>query len=179
MASSRIASRYSKSLLELAKEANTLDAVKADMELVLDTCSGSKDLTNLLNSPVISAADKKAVLSKVFKDATQSTQNFIAFLVDRSREGELALVASQFISAYEKMKGIARVTVVSAIALPADTLEQVKAYTGGLIGEDNIELTNEIDASLIGGMVIKYEDRLLDMSVAKELREIRKELIFN
>lgn len=179
MASSRIASRYSKSLIELASDSNSLDAVKADMVSVEETCSSSKELSNLLNNPIVKPEDKKAVLSKVFSGLNKLSLDFVLFLVDKRRESELPLVANQFIQAYDQLKGISRATVISAIPLSQDTLSKVKSYIQGLVGSGDLELSNEIDPSIIGGMVIKHEDRLLDMSVAKELREIRKEIIFN
>ncbi|MFY0644875.1 MAG: F0F1 ATP synthase subunit delta [Bacteroidia bacterium] len=179
MASSRIASRYSKSLLELAKEANALDAVKEDMMLVMDLCANSKELANLLKNPIVKAKDKSEVLTKIFSSCNKSTTDFIQFLVMKKREAELPLVAEQYIQAYDSMKGIARATVTSAIPLSDETLNRVRTYVQGLIGTADLELTNNIDASIIGGMIVRHEDKLLDMSVAKELREIRKELIFN
>ena len=179
MASSRIALRYSKSLLELADQAGELEKVKADMDTVGATCAGSKDLVSLLNNPIVGAKDKKAVLGKVFAQTTSITQNFIAFLVDKKRENELPMVAQQFVSAYDDMKGIAKATVVSAVELSEDTLGKIKSYVVGMLGKDEIELTNEIDPSIIGGVIIKHEDKLMDLSVSKELREIRKTLIYN
>jgi F-type H+-transporting ATPase subunit delta len=179
MASSRIALRYSKSLLELATQAGDLDNIKADMEAVASTCSESKELISLLRNPIVQASDKKAVLGKVFKSTTATTQKFIDFLVDKKREGELPLVAQNFISSYNEMKGIAKATVVSAVNLSEETIAKLKTYASGVLGKEGIELTNEIDPSIIGGVIIKHEDKLLDMSVSKELREIRKTLIYN
>ncbi|PCJ64130.1 MAG: F0F1 ATP synthase subunit delta [Bacteroidetes bacterium] len=179
MASSRIAIRYSKSLLDLAKEGGQIEEVKNDMDVVLAICADSKDLSNLLKSPIVKAEDKKAVLSKVFKNTTDTTKNFISFLIDKKREEELPMVASYFISSYNDMKGIARATVISAVSLSDETLTQMKSYVEGILGKEDIELTNEVDPAIIGGIIVKHEDKLLDKSVSKELREIRKQLIYN
>ena len=179
MASSRIAIRYSKSLLDLATQGGKIEEVKNDMDVVLAICANSKDLSSLLNNPIVNAEDKKAVLSKVFNNATDVTKGFLAFLVEKKREGELALIASNFIASYNEMKGIARATVISAVSLSNDTLTQMKSYVEGLLGKEDIELINEVDPKIIGGVIIKHEDKLLDKSVSKELREIRKQLIYN
>ncbi|MBT8326253.1 MAG: ATP synthase F1 subunit delta [Bacteroidia bacterium] len=179
MTSSRIAVRYSKSLLDIATQSSELDKVKADMDSVMDTCTDSKDLRNLLKNPIVKAEDKKAVLRKVFQATTSTTQGFIDFLVDKKREAELPMVAQNFISSYNDLNGIAEATVISAVALSEETLLKIKSYASGLLGKDDIALKNEIDPSIIGGIVIKHEDKLLDMSVSKELREIRKTLIYN
>lgn len=74
MASSRIASRYSKSLLDLSIEGNKLEEVKIDMDAVLHICTISKDLNNLLKNPIVAAESKKAILSKVFTDTNDLTK---------------------------------------------------------------------------------------------------------
>ena len=179
MASSRIASRYSKSLIELAITGEKLEEVRNDMEAVAVICKDSKDLANLLKNPIVTADAKKAILSKVFASTNDITTSFISYLVDKKREDELLLVAHSFIASYNEMKGIASATVISATPLNESTLSSMKRYVESLVGKSDIALVNEIDPSIIGGIIIKHEDKLLDKSVSKELREIRKQLIYN
>ena len=87
MASSRIASRYSKSLLDLAIVGSKLEEVKNDMDAVATICSESRELTNLLNNPIVASAAKKAILTKVFANTNELTRSFVSFLVDKKREG--------------------------------------------------------------------------------------------
>jgi F-type H+-transporting ATPase subunit delta len=179
MATSRIATRYSSSLLDLAKSGNKLDAVKDDMDVIVKIYTESKDLRSLLNNPIVKIEDKKAVLAKVFAGTDDTTRDFIGLLTDKRREGELANVATNFISSYNEMKGITSATVVTATALTGDALANMKSYVSTLLGKADINLTNDVDPTIIGGIIIKHEDKLLDKSVSKELREIRKQLIYN
>ena len=149
------------------------------MDEIVDICAESKELRSLLNNPIVKVEDKKAVLAKVFANTDETTRNFINLLADKKREGELANVATHFIASYNEMKGITSATIVSATALTDEALAQMKSYVGSLLGKADIELTNDVDPSIIGGVIIKHEDRLLDKSVSKELREIRKQLIYN
>lgn len=179
MSTSRIAARYSKSLIDMAQSGQKLDAIKVDMENISAICDASKDLRNLLNNPIVKIEDKKAVLAKVFSGTDKITLDFITYLTEKRRESELSNVASQYIMAYNEMKGIASATIVSASALSDKTMAQMKIYVSGLLGKTDIELSNDIDPSIIGGVIIKHEDKLMDKSVSKELREIRKQLIYN
>ena len=77
------------------------------------------------------------------------------------------------------MKEITSATVVTATALTGDALADMKSYVITLLGKADINLTNDVDPTIIGGIIIKHEDKLLDKSVSKELREIRKQLIYN
>lgn len=179
MVSGRIALRYSKSLVDIARTNKELDNVKEDMDVVQQVCNNSKELVALLHSPIVKKSDKKAVLQKVFNGLGKTSNHFIAFLVERSREAELPQVAAHYIGEYNTLKGIAKATVTSAVQLSDSTLNQIKSYTKSLLGLDDLVLSNEVDASIIGGVIIKHEDKLLDLSVSKELREIRKTLIYN
>ncbi|MDB4107435.1 ATP synthase F1 subunit delta [Bacteroidia bacterium] len=138
MASSRIALRYSKSLLDLATEGNKVEEVKNDMDTVRNICSESRELSNLLNNPIVKSEAKKAVMDKVFSDTNEITKNFISFLVDKKRESELPMVADYYISCYNDMKGIAKATIVSAVSLTDETLKQMKTYVVGLLGKEDI-----------------------------------------
>lgn len=179
MSNFRIADRYAKSLLDISKEKGNLDEVKSDMTAVLETLSGSKELSNLLANPIVPSKDKKEVLSKVFSNQSETSRNFLLFVTDKGREGVLGEIASRFIKTYDKLKGIARASVTSAIPLNEASMATIKRYLSGALGVDQIELETKIDPSIIGGMLIRYEDKLLDLSIAKELREIRKEIIYN
>lgn len=179
MASSRIASRYSKSLFDLAIQDNKIEQIKEDMLLIESICESSNDLIALLKNPIVKAESKKAVMLKLIGVTDKSTQDFVSFLIDKKREEELPSIASQFIASYNQMKGISQATVVSAVPLSDTKLSQMQSYVEQLLNQSDIQLHNEVDPSIIGGVIIKYEDKLLDKSVSKELREIRKQLIYN
>ena len=177
--SSRVASRYGKSLLDLALTKSVGDKVYTDMLAFGSLAAESADLKSLLNNPIISGSDKLKVLDKVFAGANELTKDFVTLVVKRKRESELANIAKDFVQKFDELKGVTKVTVKSAIALDNASLEDVKRYLKGVVSKDDVVVNNVVDASVIGGMIIQFEDKLLDLSVAKELKEIRKQLIYN
>ena len=177
--SSRIAARYAKSLLSFAQEKSAVEDVYRDMSDLLEANSGSVDLQQMLKSPIISSDKKIAVLGQVLKGAHEASNSFISLIMDKRREEHLPAIASQFIQLYDKEKGIARATVYSAIPLGDTVMDQLRKYLSTLLQSENIELINVIDSSVIGGMVVRYGDKLLDMSVSRELKEMRKHLVYN
>ncbi|MBI1307668.1 MAG: ATP synthase F1 subunit delta [Bacteroidetes bacterium] len=177
--SSRVAARYAKSLLDLSIQQKNEEGVHAEVQDILATVKGSPELRNLLKNPVVASADKSKVLNSIFAKTSEGTRKFIDLVVDRKREAELEEIAGQFISRYNDLKGLAKATVRSAIPLSDQAMNKVKQYLKGAIQRDNVELENIIDPSVIGGMVIRYEDRLLDLSISREIKEIRKQLILN
>ncbi|MBO6515871.1 MAG: ATP synthase F1 subunit delta [Bacteroidia bacterium] len=177
--SGRVASRYAKSLLDLAQAQSVDGKVYDDMVAFGQLTSESADLRNLLNNPVVSGDDKLKVLDKVFAEAHDLTKGLVRLVVGKKRESELASIAGVFIQKYDELKGVTKVTVTSAIPLDGKSLDDVKRYLTGVVKQDDIQVENIVDSSVIGGMVIRFDDKLLDMSIAKELKEIRKQLIYN
>ena len=177
--SGRVAARYGKSLMDLAQEKSKDEAVYNDMVMVADLAQNSPELKQLLRNPIISGSDKLKVLSKVFESTDELTKRFVELVVERKRESALAEMALDYIRRYDAAKGLTKVIVRSAIALDDSSLSDVKRYLKGAVNQDDIQIENIVDPSVIGGMVIQFEDKLMDLSVARELKEIRKQLIYN
>ncbi len=177
--SSRVAYRYAKSLLDLAQSQSVDGEVYEDMLAFSQTASDSIDLRNLLSNPVVSGSDKLKVLNVIFEGSNELSKSLVALVIERKRESELANIANVFIQKYDALKGVTKVEVKSAIALDEKSLEDVRRYLVGVVKDDEIQVENVIDPAVIGGMVIRFEDKLLDLSIAKELKEIRKQLIYN
>ena len=85
-------------------------------------------------------------------------------------------IANQFIAIYNDQKGIARATVTAATTLDEASLNQIKAYISKKINKPHVQLTVKTDADIIGGLVINYEDKLLDMSIKSELNKLKQQL---
>ncbi|MFT5512751.1 MAG: F-type H+-transporting ATPase subunit delta [Bacteroidia bacterium] len=177
--SSRVATRYAKSLIDLASAQSVDGKVYDEMVAFAQLAKESEDLRSLLLNPVVSAKDKEIVLNMIFADADALTKNFVSLVISRKRESELANIAKVYIQMYDQNKGVVKVSVKSAMALEEKSLTNVKRYIKGLVKQDDLKIENIIDSSVIGGIVIQFDDKLLDLSIAKELKEIRKQLIYN
>jgi len=177
--SSRIAARYGKSLLQFAHEKSATEDVCGDMKTLLETSQTSKEFNNLLKSPIVATAEKQGVMNKLFGSFNEASSSFIALVLEKKREGYLVDIARQFVELYNEEKGIAQASVLSAIPLSDTVMDQLRGYLSSVLQIDNVELENVIDTSVIGGMVVRYKDRLLDMSVSRELKEMRNQLIYN
>ena len=176
MSEIRIASRYAKSLIGLATEQGNLDKVYEDVQTIYDTAFHSHDLVAMLRSPLVTADTKNSVLTSVFKDSSVLMQLFLKKVISARRERYLVEIANQFIAIYNDQKGIARATVTAATTLDEASLNQIKAYISKKINKPHVQLTVKTDADIIGGLVINYEDKLLDMSIKSELNKLKQQL---
>jgi F-type H+-transporting ATPase subunit delta len=114
MSYGRAAVRYAKSLIEISLEQGKLEAIKADMELIHVTCVDSRELVNLLDSPVVNTDKKLSVLNAIFgTHVSDLTKKFIALLTDKGRESLLDQVTAAFEDQYLEHKNILRVVIKS------------------------------------------------------------------
>ncbi|HLV42081.1 MAG TPA: ATP synthase F1 subunit delta [Brumimicrobium sp.] len=172
----KVAGRYAQSLLELTEEKQTTDAVLKDMEHLLATTNESKDFHVFLNSPLIKEDKKNEIFDKIFGGFQEVTKKFIHLLTKNNREMILPLIAEQFISKLNNIRGIVPMTITSAIKLNDEVkstiLEKLNKHIKG-----SIELTEKVDESLIGGFVVRMGDTRIDASIAHQLNEMKQRLI--
>ena len=172
----RIASRYAKSLIDLAGEQGKLDRVLEDMELFVAVAK-VRDMQLMLKSPVVTTDRKSKVFEALFTGKIDPlTFAFIDIILKKGRESLLAEIAQEFIHQYREIKGISIVEITSAEALSAETLESIrKKLVDSKLTHGQIEFKTKVDPSLIGGFVISFEDKLYDASVRHQLDILRKE----
>jgi F-type H+-transporting ATPase subunit delta len=180
MLNPRLASRYAKSLIDLAVEQNVLEGTLQDIQLIDATIRGSRELATLLRSPVIKADKKDAVIDAVFASRLSPlTRAFVKLLTTKGREDTLAQMAASFISQYKEMKHISEVRLVTAAPVTADVKERIRAKVAAALPGQTIELSMEVQPELIGGFLLEMGDKLVDASIRRDLSDVRKQFLKN
>jgi F-type H+-transporting ATPase subunit delta len=179
MKGSLAAKRYAKSLLSLALEQGSVDAVHADMKLLSQGVSDSNELKNLLTNPIVKSDKKVAILSEIFKGKiSELSDKFIALVTSKGREALLPSIAQAYEEAYRAHKNISTVEVTSAIALSEDQKKKILAIAAKQ-GVENAEVIERVDPSLIGGFVMRMGDQQIDASISNRINTMKQELIKN
>lgn len=180
MSNHRIASRYAKSLIELAQSQGKLESVKADLAL-FRSATAQRDFLLMTKSPIIKADKKRKIFDAVFTGKIDSlTTSFFDLVIRKGREEYLNEIAEEFVAQYDDMYNIvtAHVTTASEVtdALSHELKEALKAIG---VTADKINIIKKIDTSLIGGFILQVGDRLYDASVKSKLAHIKKEFAEN
>lgn len=168
--------RYAKALLALALEQNVLSEVKADIDLLTQTLDSSRDFRVLVNSQVVQE-DKKATIYKKLLGGKISdlSLKFFLLVAKNHRSTIIPFICSSFTEVYKKHMKIFPVSIISAHKLDEDIKQRlIELLKKGDVNE--VELNEQIDESLIGGFIIKSEDRQIDASVAHQLTELKREI---
>jgi len=148
------------------------------MKLITNTLAQSEDLDNMLQSPVVRSADKKAVLTLVFKNANVAITNLIDTLITNKRLALLNDVAASYTQLYDHLRGTQVATVTTAVPLTEDLKTKVLAKVKELTGKD-AEVTNVIDESILGGFVLRVGDIQYNASIANKLDKLKREFTLN
>ena len=169
-----VATRYAKSLLQLATEKGQLEKVYTDMQLVENVCEENREFALFLKSPIIKTDKKVAVIKEVFSGkVNEITSGFLTILTHKRRELYMGEIAKEFVTQYKQHKNILTAVITSAVGIDstvkAKVLELIKQTTKG-----EVELVEKVDKNLIGGFVLSIGDKQVDTSVARKLSELRK-----
>ncbi|MGM0581621.1 MAG: ATP synthase F1 subunit delta [Bacteroidota bacterium] len=179
MSEYRIASRYSKSLMDLAVEKNQLEDIKADMELLSKVCKENRDFVLMLNNPILESVKKAAIIRKIFKGKVQEMTSLFFDIVSRKhRESVLPEMAKVFKQLYNEHKGIITAEVSTTFKLDEGLRSEVIKIVKEISGKE-VELNEKVDEALIGGFLIRVGDKQIDETIQSKLNDLRRELTQN
>ena len=177
MSVSIVASRYAKSLIELAKEQDVLEAVYQDMLLFKDTADKNRGLMLALKSPVVRHEKKLNILKALFKERVNAVSYAIfTIITKKNREAILDEIANEFVKSYNLNQGIQKATVVTTTPLTDELRKQFSDIVAARTGR-TVQLAEKIDPSLIGGYVLTIDDRQIDASLRSRLNELKLQFV--
>jgi len=181
MSAGRIATRYAKSLIDLATERNQLDEIFNEIKSFEKNITDNRDLYLLLKSPIITPDKKMTCLNAIY-DGKVSTlfQEFINIVVRKRRENFLPEMADAFILQYNKIKGQSHATLITATPVDEALKSKIQTFVmDNTPGAKSVEVKNIIDESIIGGFILNFGDNQYDASVKNKLKSLKKKFSIN
>lgn len=176
MPNPRLATRYAKSLIDLASEKGQLEAVYADAKYLQALTKASREFANLLRSPIIKSDKKQGIIDAVTNGKVNAiTTAFNKLLVAKGRESDLPEIFNTFIDQYNELKGIHTVRLTTAVPVSDELKNAIVTKAKSEAGLAQVELETKVDESLIGGFVLEYNNNLVDASILRDLKDIKKQ----
>ena len=177
MDQSAINVRYAKAFFSIAKEKKLLATLKPDIELVLNVCIDSADFILLLESPVIKTSKKSSLISSIFKEKVDDlTMDFLQLIVRNKREVYIPGICRNFLSLARKDQNIKSAILTTATEVTSDTIQKVT----NLLEQElkaKIELSTKVKPEIIGGLILRLDDKQFDASIATQLKKIKQTLL--
>lgn len=165
---------YSQALFELCLENSNLDEVYNDLNQCRKIFDENPDFIELLYSPLVLTEEKKKIIDKVF--GTEGVvHDFICVVTEKSRIRYFGKITDAFNELYDEHYGIAEMTVVTSVPLKPEAREKLLRKLEEKSGK-KVKLTEEVDSSIIGGVVLKTKDSLIDGSIRGRLDALASEL---
>lgn len=172
-----VSKTYGDALFELAVEENKLDLFVEEIQGVLTVLKENSELTKLMNHPKVMKEEKVKVVEKIYSGkVSEELAGLMVLLVKKGRYNEIENIFNYFIQEVKEYKNIGTAYVVSAMELSEPQKEQVKKRLIETTNYVEIEINYAVDTSLIGGMVIRIGDRVVDSSIKTRIYELSKEL---
>ncbi len=172
-----VSSRYAQAVYHLAESQNQVEAVLNDFRQIAEACLESNELRVFLKSPVINPSLKKQAFTKAFEGKiSEFTLTFVKKLISLRRESILFDITNAFQAFYNKQKGIVSIDVTSAVKLDAATIEKVKSIVKQNPAYASIQQFNvieKVNPAIIGGLIIKVDDKQIDESVATQINNLK------
>ena len=172
-----ISKTYGDALFELALEENRIDDYVAEVDAMLTIFRDNPELSKLLNHPKISKEEKITVVGQIFEGKiSKELLGLINMIVEKDRNNAMEDIFKYFIDRVKEYKNIGVAKVTSAIELSDAQKSQVEKRLLETTGYVKFEISYDVDKDLIGGMVIRIGDRVVDSSIRTRLYELTKEL---
>lgn len=170
-----IATVYARSLFEVAREKGNLDTVREQLGQMADAVSEDRSLSTFFFSPYFSTEEKKDGLHKAVTDGDPIVVNFLELLVEKHRMPELFRIRRAFETLWQEENKKLPVQITSAIELDREIVDGIASKIAEQTGRD-VQLTTTVDPDVLGGLVVRVGNTVLDASVQRRLERLRKEL---
>lgn len=164
--------RYAQAVYEIAQAADTLDEWQETLAAMATACR-NPDFVAMLEAPGITPAEKAEAIRAVLPDAGDLAHNLLGLLVQRRATGIVPQVHEHYQELLDRARGVQRVEVTSAVDLAEADRERIAGQISGTLGR-SVRLTATVEPSLLGGLLVRVGDRVLDGSVRGSLLALRQ-----
>jgi F-type H+-transporting ATPase subunit delta len=168
-----IARVYAEALFETAKQAGKLDVIKEQLDQFTDAVSQNRELQLFLFSPYFSSAEKREGLEKAIDGAEPELINFLGLLAEKHRVPVIFRIRDRFDDLWDEENKRLEVTVTSAVELDPELVQRIGSEIEKQTGQ-TVELSSVVDPDVLGGLVLRVGNKVLDASVRNRLDKIRK-----
>jgi ATP synthase F1 delta subunit len=170
-----IAAVYARSLFEVAKEQNKLDEIREQLGAFADALDETRELQVFFFSPYFSTIEKQDGLDRAVSDADPILVNFLKLLIENHRMPVIFRVRRGFDELWLKENKRLPVQVTSAVTLDSATVDQIGARIAEQTGQ-KIDITSTVEPDILGGLVVRVGNSILDASIRNRLEQLRKQV---
>jgi F-type H+-transporting ATPase subunit delta len=170
-----IAEVYARALFEVAQEQDKLDEIHEQLDAFAQAVGENIDLARFFFSPYFSTEDKKDALHKAVDGADDAVMNFLEALIERHRMPVIFRIRDRFGELWEEERRLLPVEITSAVELDEKTVREIGDSIGKQV-DRKVELSSRVDPEILGGVVLRVGNFVLDASIRHRLEQLRKQV---
>lgn len=173
-----VSTTYGEALFDLALEEDTLDLVTDEVKVLTEVLASNDELTKLLNHPKISKQEKINVIENVFKGRFSDTiVGFLVLIMEKGRYEEIDSIFEYYLGRVREHKNIGLAYVTSAVALSKEQQNKIEQKLIATTKYKQFDMNYIVDNSIIGGIIVRIGDRVVDNSIKNQLKNMSKALV--
>jgi F-type H+-transporting ATPase subunit delta len=173
----RVARRYANALFRVARERNELDSAAESIASIYDVANSSPEFMAVLHHPRVTRERKRELLRQIFENRVPLlVEQFLFLLIEKDRAVLILDVAKHFARLMDEYRRETDAEAVTAVALTEPQIEALKLRLQETTGY-TVRLKTRVDASIMGGMIVRVGDRMIDGSVTTQLQAMREQLM--
>jgi F-type H+-transporting ATPase subunit delta len=177
MASDLLVKSYAEALFQVARAEETLDRVEEELTTLNKALDSNAELREFLSNPKISFDGKKSALSKIFGGKISPiTLHWMNMVVDQGRQRRLSTIIEAFFTLAQEAREKVTAEVITSIPLSEDLAKRLEQELSK-VTKKRVFLKLMVDDSILGGIIVKVEDKVIDGSVKHRLEEIKNEMV--
>jgi F-type H+-transporting ATPase subunit delta len=170
-----LAQVYARSLFEVAQEHDKLDKVREQLGEFADALDENRDLATFFFSPYFSTEEKREALERALTGADETLENFLGLLIENHRMPVVFRARRELDALWEDANELLPVQITSAIELDESTAKNLGEQIGESAGR-KVELTTRVEPDILGGIVVRVGNSILDASIRNRLEQLRKQV---
>jgi F-type H+-transporting ATPase subunit delta len=170
-----LAQVYARALFEVGREHGKLDVLREQLGQFADALDSNRELTTFFFSPYFSSEEKQEGLGRVLVDADENFVNFVSLLIENHRMPVIFRIRQDYERLWEEENRLLPVEITSALALDQATTENLGRTIGERAGR-TVELAARVDPAILGGLVVRVGNSILDASIRNRLEQLRRQV---
>lgn len=171
-----VASRYAEALFQVGEENNTTSKLNEELVAVVEILKANKEFYNVLTSPLVAKGDKKDLLNKVFQNQlSNDLSNFLKIIIDKDRMSAIEAVQKSFKQLLNEKNNVLEGIAITAVPMTQDEIKNLEQKLSNKYNK-NVTLENEVDGSILGGVLVRLGNEEIDGTVKTRLAGIKSNL---
>ena len=174
MKETTVGSRYALAIYEIASDLKKVEETYKELKVVMEVYEQNLDFKNFVEHPLVNKKDKKDFVGKIFDgEFSEETTNILNYLIDKNRLSQIKSIVTEYLKLYYSRNQIVEAEVTFAVTPTTEQIDSLSVKLKAKVNKE-VRLTTKVDKSILGGLIVRIGDQIIDASIKREIESFRK-----